>query len=161
MLTCPATEMVDGSGVLYFEQAFWRAPEKPFRQRFYMVKPCPKEMKCDVEDIAEHLTTIHLSRCERGKRCLYEGSTPLGGFPNSWGGAAYCTSDLSIHKNGETHIWDKGFDDNGSQVWGTKAGPYEFKPAPKSNYDDMFSPLNFSAPLSLEKMESSYAIDDQ
>ncbi|KAM3292366.1 hypothetical protein ACQJBY_036295 [Aegilops geniculata] len=49
MLTCPATEMVDGSGVLYFEQAFWRAPEKPFRQRFYMVKPCPKEMKCDVE----------------------------------------------------------------------------------------------------------------
>ncbi|KAM3292371.1 hypothetical protein ACQJBY_032613 [Aegilops geniculata] len=161
-------------------------------KRFYMVKPCPKEMKCDVElssyairdveeyknfcdrqkdqrpqpeeviaDIAEHLTTIHLSRCERGKRCLYEGSTPLGGFPNSWGGAAYCTSDLSIHKNGETHIWDKGFDDNGSQVWGTKAGPYEFKPAPKSNYDDMFSPLNFSAPLSLEKMESSYAIDDQ
>ncbi|CAM0873708.1 unnamed protein product [Alopecurus aequalis] len=115
MLTCPATEMVDGSGVLYFEQAFWRAPEKPFRQRFYMVKPCPKEMKCDVElssyairdveeyknfcdrpkdqrpqpeeviaDIAEHLTTIHLSRSERGKRCLYEGSTPPEGFPNSW-----------------------------------------------------------------------------
>ena len=48
-----------------------------------------------------------------------------------------------------------------AQVWGTKAGPYEFKPAPKSNYDDMFSPLNFSAPLSLEKMERSYAIDDQ
>jgi hypothetical protein len=47
------------------------------------------------------------------------------------------------------------------QVWGTKAGPYEFKPAPKSNYDDMFSPLNFSAPLSLEKIENSYAIDDQ
>ncbi|XP_066379766.1 chromophore lyase CRL, chloroplastic-like isoform X3 [Miscanthus floridulus] len=49
MLTCRATEMVDGSRVLYFEQAFWRSPEKPFRQRFYMVKPCPKEMKCDVE----------------------------------------------------------------------------------------------------------------
>ncbi|KQJ88387.1 chromophore lyase CRL, chloroplastic [Brachypodium distachyon] len=192
MLTCPATEMVDGSGVLYFEQAFWRAPEKPFRQRFYMVKPCPKEMKCDVElssyairdveeyknfcdrpkdqrpqpeeviaDIAEHLTTIHLSRCGRGKRCLYEGSTPSGGFPNNWSGAAYCTSDLSIHKNGEIHIWDKGFDDEGNQVWGTKAGPYEFKPAPKSNYDDMFSPLNFSAPLSLEKIESSYVTDDQ
>ncbi|XP_011623520.1 chromophore lyase CRL, chloroplastic isoform X1 [Amborella trichopoda] len=48
-LTCPATVMVDGSKVLYFEQAFWRTPEKPFRQRFYMVKPCPKEMKCDVE----------------------------------------------------------------------------------------------------------------
>ncbi|EES08568.1 hypothetical protein BDA96_05G145900 [Sorghum bicolor] len=192
MLTCPATEMVDGSRVLYFEQAFWRSPEKPFRQRFYMVKPCPKEMKCDVElssyairdaeeyknfcdrqkdqrpqpeeviaDIAEHLTTIHLSRCGRGKRCLYEGSTPPEGFPNNWSGASYCTSDLSIHKNGEVHIWDKGFDDEGNQVWGTKVGPYEFKPAPKSKYDDMFSPLNFSAPLSLEKLDKAYVIDDQ
>ncbi|CAM8956656.1 unnamed protein product [Rhodiola kirilowii] len=114
-VTCPAVEMVDGSKVLYFEQAFWRTPQKPFRQRFYMVKPCPKDLKCDVElstyairdmeeyknfcdrtkdqkplpeevigDIAEHLTTIHLKRCDRGKRCLYEGSTPPGGYPNSW-----------------------------------------------------------------------------
>lgn len=37
-----------------------------------------------VQDIAEHLTTIHLKRCDRGKRCLYEGSNPPGGFPNSW-----------------------------------------------------------------------------
>ena len=36
------------------------------------------------QDIAEHLTTIRLSHCERGKRCLYEGSTPPGGFPNTW-----------------------------------------------------------------------------
>jgi len=158
-----------------------------------MVKPCPKEMKCDVElssyairdaeeyknfcdrpkdqrpqpeeviaDIAEHLTTIHLSQCGRGKRCLYEGSTPPEGFPNNWSGASYCTSDLSIHKNGEVHIWDKGFNDEGNQVWGTKAGPYEFKPAPKSKYDDMFSPLNFSAPLSLEKkLDKAYVIDEQ
>jgi len=69
---------------------------------------------------------------------------------------------LSIHKNGEVHIWDKGFDDEGNQVWGTKVGPYEFKPAPKSKYDDMFSPLNFSAPLSLEKkLDKAYVIDDQ
>ncbi|OAY73174.1 Chromophore lyase CRL, chloroplastic [Ananas comosus] len=193
MLTCPATEMVDGSKVLYFEQAFWRTPEKPFRQRFYMVKPCPKEMKCDVElssyairdveeyknfcdrpkdqrpqpeevigDIAEHLTTIHLSRCERGKRCLYEGSTPPGGFPNSWNGATYCTSDVTIYKNGELHTWDKGYDDEGNQVWGPKAGPYEFKPAPQSSYDDMFSSLNFTPSLSLEKkMDSPYVINEQ
>ncbi|KAI7993662.1 hypothetical protein LOK49_LG11G00462 [Camellia lanceoleosa] len=48
-LSCPAAEMVDGSKVLYYEQAFWRTPHKPFCQRFFMVKPCPKEMKCDVE----------------------------------------------------------------------------------------------------------------
>ncbi|XP_073013502.1 chromophore lyase CRL, chloroplastic [Typha latifolia] len=192
MLTCPATEMVDGSRVLYFEQAFWRIPEKPFRQRFYMVKPCPKELKCDVElssyairdveeyknfcdrptdgrplpeevigDIAEHLTTIHLSRCERGKRCLYEGSTPPGGFPNSWNGASYCTSELAIYRNGEIHTWDKGHDNEGAQVWGAKTGPYEFKPAPQLSYDDMFSPLNFPPSLSLEKkMDSPYVINE-
>ncbi|PNX84927.1 chromophore lyase CpcT/CpeT 3-like protein, partial [Trifolium pratense] len=49
MLTCPAAELVDGSKVLYFEQAFWRSPQKPFRQRLLMAKPCPKELKCDVE----------------------------------------------------------------------------------------------------------------
>ncbi|PIN04731.1 hypothetical protein CDL12_22728 [Handroanthus impetiginosus] len=31
-LSCPAAEMVDGSRVLYFDQAFWRTPHKPFRQ---------------------------------------------------------------------------------------------------------------------------------
>ncbi|KAG6519340.1 hypothetical protein ZIOFF_022833 [Zingiber officinale] len=229
MITCPATEMVDGSKVLYFEQAFWRTPQKPFRQgispsshakhfmiflcslalpesvflllqnvvtiskRFYMVKPCPKEMKCDVElssyairdveeyknfcdrprdqrpqpeevigDIAEHLTTIHLSRCERAKRCLYEGTCPPGGFPNTWGGALYCSSELTIHKNGEIHTWDRGYDEGGNQVWGPKAGPYEFKPARPSNNDDMFfSPLNSPPTFSLDKMESSFVVNGQ
>eukprot|EP00252_Welwitschia_mirabilis_P020295 TRINITY_DN4943_c0_g1_i1.p1 TRINITY_DN4943_c0_g1~~TRINITY_DN4943_c0_g1_i1.p1 ORF type:complete len:183 (-),score=29.61 TRINITY_DN4943_c0_g1_i1:347-895(-) len=159
MLVCPASTMADGSKVLYFEQAFWRTPEKPYRQRFCVVKPCPKEMRCDVEvdsyairdveeyrnfcerpegqrpqagevlqDIAEHLSTVYLSRCGRGKKCLYEGSTPPGGFPNSWNGASYCTSELTIHKRGEVHCWDRAYDEEGNQVWGVKEGPYEFKP---------------------------------
>ncbi|XP_077227204.1 chromophore lyase CRL, chloroplastic-like isoform X2 [Tasmannia lanceolata] len=190
MLTCRATEMVDGSRVLYSEQAFWRTPQKPFRQRFYIVKPCPKEMKCDVElssyairdaeeyknfcdrpkdqrphaeevigDISAHLTTIHLSRCERGKRCLYEGSTPPGGFPNSWNGATYCTSEFAILKNNEVNTWDRGYDDEGNQAWGVKEGPYEFKPTPASSCDDMFSPLNFPPAIALEKkIEDSFVM---
>ncbi|KAH8492730.1 hypothetical protein POPTR_012G109800v4 [Populus trichocarpa] len=190
MLTCPAAEMVDGSKVLYFEQAFWRTPQKPFRQRFYMVKPCPKELKCDVEvgsyairdaeeyknfcdrskdqrplpeevigDIAEHLTTIHLKRCDRGKRCLYEGSNPPGGFPNSWNGATYCTSELAILKNNEIHTWDRGYDDGGNQVWGVKEGPYEFKPAPASSVSELFSPLNLPPLQSMEKrIEGSFVL---
>uniref|UniRef100_A0A1D1XJB2 Chromophore lyase CpcT/CpeT 3 n=1 Tax=Anthurium amnicola TaxID=1678845 RepID=A0A1D1XJB2_9ARAE len=196
MLTCPVAEMVDGSRVLYHEQAFWRTPQKPFRQRFYMVKPCPKEMKCDVElstyairdaeeyknfcdrskdqrpqeeeviaDIAEHLTTINLSRCERGKRCLYEGSTLPGGFPNSWNGASYCTSELVVHKNGEIHAWDRGFDEEGNQTWGVKEGPYEFKPAPTpaaaSSLSDLFSPLNISPAVSLERrIQGSFVMEE-
>lgn len=179
MVTCPAAEMVDGTKVLYFEQAFWRNPQKPFRQRFYMVKPCPKEMKCDVEvstyairdmeeyknfcdrpkdqrplpeevigDIAEHLTTIHLKHCERGKRCLYEGTTPPGGFPNTWNGATYCTSELAVLKNNEIQMWDRGYDDDGNQVWGVKEGPYEFKPASTSSFKDPYYGLNLYSPLS-------------
>ncbi|KAI3504517.1 hypothetical protein L2E82_46335 [Cichorium intybus] len=196
-LSCPAADMVDGSKVLYFEQAFWRTPQKPFRQRFCMVKPCPKEMKCDVElstyairdaeeyknfcdrprdqrpqpeevigDVAEHLTTIYLKRCERGKRCLYEGSTPPDGFPNSWNGAAYCTSELAVLKNNEVHMWDRGYDDDGNQVWGVKNGPYEFKaapgpgPGPASTSVDMLSPLNFP-PLSIGKrIEGSFVLQE-
>ncbi|CAM6008546.1 unnamed protein product [Sphagnum balticum] len=158
LLTCPATVLVDGTRVLYFEQAFWRTPDRPYRQRFYMVKPCPKEMKCDVEvgsyavrdieeyrnfcdrptnqrpqpedvvgDIGEHLTTVYLSHCERGRRCLYEGSTPPGGFPNSWNGATRCTSELTLYRNNEIHCWDRAYDDDGNQVWGVRQGPYEFK----------------------------------
>ncbi|TYH42171.1 hypothetical protein ES332_D11G045300v1 [Gossypium tomentosum] len=179
-LTCPATEMVDGSNVLYFEQ------------RFFMVKPCPKDLKCDVEvssyairdadeyrnfcdrprdqcplpeevidDVAEHLTTIYLKRCERGKRCLYEGSTPPGGFPNSWNGATYCTSELTILKNNEIHTWDRGYDDDGNQVWGVKEGPYEFKPAPASSFNGMFSPLNFAPSQPMEKrIEGSFVLQE-
>ncbi|KAL2513552.1 chromophore lyase CRL [Forsythia ovata] len=95
-------------------------------------------------DISEHLTTIYLKRCERGKRCLYEGSTPPDGFPNTWNGASCCTSDLALLKNNEIHTWDIGYDNDGNQVWGGKEGPYEFKPAPASSFNDILSPINTS-----------------
>ncbi|GLJ44444.1 hypothetical protein SUGI_0932430 [Cryptomeria japonica] len=231
MLACPAMEMVNGSKLLYFEQAFWRTPEKPHRQRFFVVKPCPKDMKCDVElevrlfgkllgtavydeksthlrylqpsraarhtltrrwkhwllifsekadlgdhmvtarnrtfqvasyaiknieeyrnfcarpdsqrpqsdeilgHVAEHLNTLYLSQCERGRRCLYKGSTPPNGFPNLWNGATHCTSELTIFRNGEIHCWDRAYDDEGNQVWGARQGPYEFKPVSTSTFD--------------------------
>lgn len=156
---CPATELADASKLLYYEQAFCRAPDKPFRQRFYLVKPCPKDMKCDVEvgtyairdteeyrnfcerpknqrplpeeaagDMSEHITTVYMSKCERGRKCLYEGSTPPGGFPSTWNGATTSTSELTIFKSGELHVWDRGYNDDGNQVWGPLPGPCEFKP---------------------------------
>ncbi|CAN1317894.1 Chromophore lyase CRL, chloroplastic [Linum perenne] len=187
MFLCPAAEMVDGA------KAFWRTPQKPFRQRFYMVKPCPKELKCDVEvstyairdaeeyknfcdrgtdqrplpeevigDIAEHLTTLYLKRCDRGKRCLYEGSTPPGGFPNTWNGATYCTSELAVLKNNEVHMWDRGYDDAGNQVWGVRERPYEFKPAPAScSLNGIVSSLNFPVIQSIDKkIEGSFVLED-
>ncbi|XP_041995202.1 chromophore lyase CRL, chloroplastic-like [Salvia splendens] len=190
-LSCPAAEMVDGSRVLYFEQAFWRTPHKPFRQRFFMVKPCSKEMKCDVEmstyairdseeyknfcdrsrdqrpqpeevigDIAEHLTTIYLKRCDRGKRCLYEGSTPADGFPNTWNGASYCTSELTVLKNSEIHTSDRGYDYEGNQVWGVKGGAHEFKPAPASSFSDTFSSLTIPPQFTEKRIEGSFVLQN-
>lgn len=138
------------------------------------MKPCPKEMKCDVEvssyavrdieeyrkfcerpknqrpqpdevlkDMAEHLSTVYLSACDRGRRCLYEGSTPPGGFPNAWNGATTCTSELSIYKNGEVHFWDRAYDDAGKQVWGVRQGPYEFKPVTSSSSNESLKQPDF------------------
>ncbi|XP_022771197.1 chromophore lyase CRL, chloroplastic-like isoform X3 [Durio zibethinus] len=120
--------------------------------------PLPEEV---IGDIAEHLTTIYLKPCGRGKHCLYEGSTPPGGFPNSWNGATYCTSELSILKNNEIHTWDRGYDDDGNQVWGVKEGPYEFKSAPASCFNGMFSPLNFPPSQPMEKrIEGSFVLQE-
>ncbi|GKV17438.1 hypothetical protein SLEP1_g27949 [Rubroshorea leprosula] len=121
-------------------------------------RPLPEEV---IGDIAEHLATIHLKRCERGKRCLYEGSTPPGGFPNSWNGATYCTSELAILKNNEIHTWDRGYDDDGNQVWGVMEGPYEFKPAPASSNNTMLSPLNFPPLQTMDKrIEGSFVLQE-
>lgn len=48
-----------------------------------------------------------------------------------------------------------------SQVWGVKEGPYEFKPAPASSSNDMFSPLNFAPPLPMEKrIDGSFVLQE-
>lgn len=47
------------------------------------------------------------------------------------------------------------------QVWGAKEGPYEFKPAPNSGFNDMFSHLNFPPPLSMgKKIEGSFVLQE-
>ncbi|KAG6418244.1 hypothetical protein SASPL_120445 [Salvia splendens] len=119
-----------------------------------------KEMKCDVEDIAEHLTTIYLKRCDRGKRCLYEGSTPSDGFPNTWNGASYCTSELTVLKNSEIHTSDIGYDYEGNQVWGVKGSPYEFKPAPASSFSDPFSSLTIPPQFTEKRIEGSFVLQN-
>lgn len=113
-------------------------------------------------------------------------------------GASYSTSELSVLRNNEIHVWDRGYDDDGNQVslstlgplpfndfdfeiavvsllgstkenplsfcllwqvWGPKDGPYEFKSAPASSTNDMFSPLSFPIQQSVEKrIEGSFVL---
>eukprot|EP00898_Chlorokybus_atmophyticus_P005471 jgi/Chlat1/5925/Chrsp4S06255 len=154
---CEAAHMANGARLLYVEQANVGTPERPFRQRFLVVRPS-KRKESDVEvashavsdpaaysnycdrpvnarpssaeaasDIGEHLTTVYLSRCKPGQGCLYQGSTPPEGYPSSWGGAVRCTSDVTVYKHAY-NSWDRGYDARGQQVWGPREGPLEFRP---------------------------------
>nr|GMC73691.1 chromophore lyase CRL, chloroplastic [Ipomoea batatas] len=138
-----------------------RTPHKPFRQlsiplqRFCIVKPCPKEMRCDVE-----VSTYAIQKMQRSTRTSVIGPKDQRPQPEEVIGfrftflhnrtvGSYCTSELAVLKNNEIHSWDRGFDESGNQVWGVKGGPYEFKPAPASSFDDL-SALMLSSP-SIEK----------
>ncbi|KAH6554798.1 hypothetical protein KP509_1Z306000 [Ceratopteris richardii] len=76
-----------------------RDPEeyRNFCDRLQNQRPQPEEV---ARDIAEHLTTLTMSRCGKDEQCFYKGSTTPGGFPNYWNGATTCTSDLVILKDG-------------------------------------------------------------
>ena len=53
----------------------------------------------------------------------FEGTTDGRACTNTWGDAAYATSEVRIHRDGVLS-WDRGYADSGSQVWGADAGPY-------------------------------------
>uniref|UniRef100_A0A2N9FQH6 Uncharacterized protein n=1 Tax=Fagus sylvatica TaxID=28930 RepID=A0A2N9FQH6_FAGSY len=83
-----------------------------------------------LSDIAEHLMTLYPKHCERGKRCLYESSTPPGGFRNSWNGATYCTSELAMEN--EYIPGTRAMMTTEIKFGAAKEGPSEFKPVPAS-----------------------------
>ncbi|KAL3507706.1 hypothetical protein ACH5RR_033088 [Cinchona calisaya] len=75
-------------------------------------------------------------------------------------GATYSTSELSVLKNNEVRTWDRGYDEEGNQVWGANGGPYEFKPAPTSSFNDIFSPLNFPAQPLDKRIQGSFVLQE-
>lgn len=46
------------------------------------------------------------------------------------------------------------------QVWGVKGGPYEFKPAPASSFDDAFNPLSFASQPLGKRIEGSFVLQE-
>ena len=66
--------------------------------------------------VGEHLMTVFVRECERGEGGEYKGSTPPAGYPNSWGGAVKCESDLTLLKGGGIDQWDRAYDAAGNQV---------------------------------------------
>lgn len=57
---------------------------------------------------------------------VYEGGTVGRECPSDRQGAAYTTSTVKVDSEALV-TWDRGFNDAGSQVWGSVKGPYRFK----------------------------------
>ncbi len=140
------TERADGPW-LYVEQASATSLSRPYRQRIYRLVDVEAGVRSDAftlpgepldlagawedperfahlipNDLQERSgCSIHLTR--RGNQ--FVGGTRGQGCSSHLAGASFATSEVSIRRS-VLEFWDRGFDENGEQVWGATHGAYEF-----------------------------------
>jgi hypothetical protein len=134
---------------IYIEQAVAESKDNPYRQRVYQIKqrsdgkiesivysiPDPLMFAGDYkkEFPLLRLTPDSLlirEGCEvvlyRADVGYFEGGTIDKNCSSDLRGASYATSEVMIDKD-KMITWDRGFDENGNQVWGATKGGYIFK----------------------------------
>jgi len=133
---------------LYVEQAMSSKLDKPYRQRVYFVNEMGDgEFSSDIYTIPNEedfvgawtdpskfdgMTQFDLKYKEGCAVFLgydgfqFSGKTNTGTCASELRGASYATSEVNITK-GVLKSWDRGFDEEGNQVWGAENGPYIFK----------------------------------
>jgi hypothetical protein len=134
---------------IYIEQAAAETKEKPYRQRVYQIRqrsdgkiesivysiPNPLKFAGDYnkEFPLLRLTPDSLvlrSGCEvvlyRTDDGYFQGGTIEKNCSSDLRGASYATSEVMIDRD-KMITWDRGFDENGNQVWGATKGGYVFK----------------------------------
>ena len=132
---------------IYVEQAVRANKEKPYRQRVYhLVQENDSTFRSELYSLArpslwvgqydqpEAFDTLTMTQLQPLEGCdvylrmhdgAYAGSTFEQDCKNSWGAAAYATSEVKLNDSTMTS-WDRGFDTTHVQVWGATAGPYVF-----------------------------------
>lgn len=134
---------------IYIEQAVAETKDKPYRQRVYQLRkrndgkieslvytiPDPLRLAGDYKNefpllrltpdslILKEGCEVVLYRTDYGH---FEGGTIDKNCPSDLRGASYATSEVMIDKD-KMISWDRGFDENGKQVWGAAEGGYIFK----------------------------------
>lgn len=134
---------------IYIEQAVAETKEKPYRQRVYQIKqrsdgkiesivysiPDPLRFAGDYKKefpllrltpdslLIKEGCEVVLYRTDYG---YFEGGTVDKNCSSDLRGASYATSEVMIDKD-KMITWDRGFDENGNQVWGATEGGYIFK----------------------------------
>ncbi|MCD7466643.1 hypothetical protein HAX54_003554 [Datura stramonium] len=140
-------DMVDGSRFYILSRHFGGHRINPLDRDFHGQALCKGvEMLRDAEE--------YKNFCDRPRDQRPQPEEVIGN------GATYCTSELAVLKNNEIHAWDRGYDDDGNQVWGVKGGPYEFKPAPASSFDDVLNPLSFASQPVGKRIEGSFVLQE-
>lgn len=133
---------------LYVEQAAAESLDEPYRQRVYFLSDINEnEISSDVYEFKDpapfagawedpskfdELTPFDLNYKDGCTVFLFydgfqfSGSTNEASCKSTLRGAAYATSEVIILPN-TIKSWDRGFDEDGNQVWGAEDGPYIFK----------------------------------
>lgn len=140
----PKSRLGDGAPVLYVEEALLSAPNRPSRLRFCRVEEtadggvvvrvlAPKEALAvsgkwrdpsdlalfGPHDVVERIAcAIRLKRSDGG----WSGSTEGKGCPSARGGARYVVTRLTLAP-GRIESWERGYDRDDRQVWGSAEGP--------------------------------------
>lgn len=143
----PVWEKAEMGHWLYVEQSISSNLAKPYRQRVYhLTRTFPGKFLSKVYSLPEASRFIGASETDSiwqtiqpdsltllegcgilltWQDSLFVGSTHESDCANSWGDAAYATSEVTIS---ETILksWDRGWDTTGTQVWGAEGGGYVF-----------------------------------
>jgi len=134
---------------IYIEQSVAETKEKPYRQRVYQIRQrSDGKIKSIVHSLPDPLrfagdykkdfpllrltpdSLMTKEGCEvvlyRADDGYFEGGTIDKNCSSDLRGANYATSEVMIDKD-KMITWDRGFDENGNQVWGATKGGYIFK----------------------------------
>ncbi len=130
----------------YVEQALAKDPAKPYRQRIYRVSRAENNifesavfMLEDPLRFAGHpemVSKLPLDSIHKKEGCsvflswsieenAFNGATRERACPSELRGASYASSEVKLKEN-MLLSWDRGFNEEGKQVWGAEKGGYIF-----------------------------------
>lgn len=82
----------------------------------------PRQRQLDVAALGAPRCTVRLEKQDD----VYAGGALPGECQSGLRGAAYVTSEVRLGRDW-MESWDRGFDSEGRQVWGSRSGPYRFE----------------------------------
>ena len=91
----------------------------------------PEQFKSLVVDSLVEGCILYFTKDDQGN---FTGNTLNRDCLNSQNGAVYATTELIVTPNQIIH-WDRGYNDQGQQVWGAETGGYRFRKFTRPKFD--------------------------